>query len=263
MFSQLTYDIKEAARGAGKIMREASEIAAATHEKDGFKNLVTEYDRRVQEYLFARLGKRLPEARFLGEEEGEDAFRAEYRKGWLFVIDPIDGTSNFIKGYRPSVTSIGLFRDGKPYIGVVYDPYRDEMFAAEKGCGAELNGREIHTSGDPLAKSLVSMGTAPYYADEVIRSAFETGIYYMKKCIDIRRSGSAAADLCYVACGRLGLYFEPYLQLWDYAAGALILTEAGGRFTDYSGNEVPFDGPTGVVAASAGVAGEKYLPPVL
>lgn len=252
--------IKQAALKAGEIILSASDIRSAASQKGNNSNLVTTYDQKVQTYLEQELAALLPEARFLGEENHEDAFKNEYAKGFLFVIDPIDGTSNFIFGYRASVTSIALFKDGRPYMGVVYNPYSDEMFSAVKGEGAWKNGQPIHTSTLPLKKSLVTMGTAPYYADEVIKYAFDTAYAYMPRCVDIRRSGAAALDLCQLASGVLGLFFEPVLQLWDYAAGALIVEEAGGVVTDMEGRPLTYTGQSSILGASQGVAQEDYLP---
>ena len=256
----IRYEIEAAAREAGQIILNASDIMKTISEKGSEKNLVTEYDKQVQEFLEARLMEVCPEARFLGEENHEDLFHEEYKRGGLFVIDPIDGTSNFIFGYRPSVTSIGLFKDGMPYAGVVYNPYSDTMFSAVKGAGAMQNGAPVRSGSLPLSRSLVSIGTAPYYEEEVIHKAFELGFSYMLRCVDVRRSGSAAWDICQVACGVTGLFLEPVLQIWDYAAAAVILEEAGGRITDFSGSPLSYRGPSGIIAASAGVAAEDYLP---
>ena len=252
--------IESAARAAGKIILDASGILDTISEKDSDKNLVTRYDKEVQTFLESTLKVSFPEARFLGEENGEDLFREEYTKGLLFVIDPIDGTSNFIFGYRPSVTSIALFKDGQPFAGVVYNPYMDIMFSAIKGHGARQNGSVIRSSQLPLSRSLVSFGTAPYYGEEMNRRAFDLGFSYMPRCVDVRRSGSAAWDICLVACGVSGLFLEPLLQIWDYAAAGLILEEAGGKITDFSGSELLYRGSSEVVAASAGVIREEYLP---
>ena len=160
---ELLRGICEAAREAGKIMLEATSIDAATDSKSGHANFVTEYDRRVQDLLFERLGRLLPEANFVGEEEGAEGFKEEYRKGFAFVIDPIDGTTNFIEAYRPSVISVGLLKDAVPYAGLIYNPYMDELFTAIRGEGACLNGERIHVRQAPLKESLVLFGTAPYY----------------------------------------------------------------------------------------------------
>ena len=255
--------IREAAREAGAIMisahQDQNEIAP-DKIKAGHANFVTIYDKKVQEFLIGRLSEILPESHFVGEENGRDAFDESFRHGFTFVVDPIDGTSNFMNNYGPSVTSIGLFRDGKPYIGVVYNPWQDVMFSAAAGMGAFENGKPIHSSEEPLSMSLVSFGTAPYYP-ELRKQVWAIGSFYLDRCVDLRRSGSAAWDLCMVASGRTGLFVEPLLQLWDFAAGAVILTEAGGRITDLEGKELEFRGPSSIAAASAGVSREEYLPP--
>lgn len=258
--SRLRTIIEKAAEEAGQIMLEAQKHGFAVDAKEGHANFVTEYDRKIQSFLFERLGREIPEAHFLGEENGSDVFRSEDEKGLTFVIDPIDGTSNFMKGNFPSVTSIGLLKDGAPYIGVIYNPFSGQLFSAEKGMGAEENGHPIHSSTSPMKESLVTMGTAPYY-DGLPELAFRLANVYIHRCIDIRRTGSAEWDLCMVASGRTGMYFEPKIQIWDYCAGALICEEAGGRVTDFEGAPLSFRGSSGVVAASAGIVREgNYLP---
>lgn len=255
----LRKQIEEAAREAGKILLSANDIQAATDEKSGHANFVTMYDKKVQEFLFAELARVLPEASFVGEEEGAECFREEYRRGYAFVIDPIDGTTNFIKAYRPSVVSIGLLLDGKPFIGVVYNPYHGILYSAERGKGAYRNGVLIHSSGEPLERSIFSMGTAPYYEELTVRS-FRIAENYLHRTIDMRRSGTAAWDLCLLAEGITGLYYELRLGLWDFAAGAVIAGEAGCVLTDIDGNPLTYDGPSSVLAVSAGVARENYMP---
>ena len=257
----LRKDIEKIALEAGNIIKSASLEEIGTVSKEGHANFVTKYDRLVQEYLIDALKGLLPEASFVGEEEGQEAFREEYKKGYTFVIDPIDGTSNFMKGYRPSVTSIGLLLNGAPYLGVVYSPFTEELFSAEKGQGAACNGKTLLPCEDPLDRSLVLMGTAPYYETHVSKSAFLLGHYYLLNSIDIRRSGSAAYDLCQVATGRAGLFYEPRLCLWDYTAGAVILEEAGGVITDMLGKPLTYAGKSSILAATKGVAACDYLPP--
>ncbi len=256
---KLLAGIEAAARKAGRIMLEAEDIRATVTEKEGHGNFVTAYDRRVQAYLSEALAALLPEASFIGEEDGADAVTEEKRRGFAFCVDPIDGTSNFIAGYRPSVTSIALLRDAAPFLGVVYEPYRDLMFTAVRGGGAFLNGKPIRSSGEPLARSLVSFGTAPYHP-ELAASTFALCASYLPRCVDLRRAGAAAWDLCSVAMGTVGLFYEQDLQLWDYAAGGLIAEEAGCRLTDMDGAPLPWDGPSSVMCASRGVAREDYFP---
>ena len=257
--AKLLSGIEQAAREAGRIMLEAEDIEHAVHDKEGHANFVTDYDRRVQEYLFDKLAQLLPQARFIGEEEGADAFTEEDRRGFAFCVDPIDGTTNFIKGYRPSVTSIGLLLDDKPYMGVVYNPYDDMLFSAVRGGGARLNGKPIASSGEPLAKSLIMFGTAPYNPEKA-EETFALCAQYLRRGADLRRSGTAAWDLCSVAMGTTGLFFEMRLGLWDFAAAALIAEEAGCVLTDLSGRPLRYDGPSSVLCASRGVAKENYLP---
>ena len=256
----LLEQIKTAAAEAGRMIVEAGRDKDII-TKEGRANYATDYDEKVQDYLMSTLRSLLPSAHFVGEEEGREAFPPEYEQGYTFVVDPIDGTSNFMRGYDLSVTSIGLLKDGKPYIGVVCDPYTDRLFYAQKGLGSYENGKRLFTSEDPLSISLVSMGTAPYYEDEMIRQAFDLGYWYIRRCLDIRRSGSAAFDLCMVASGRTGLFYEPVLQIWDYCAGALIVAEAGGKVTDFAGNPLSFRDKCSVCAATAGVSRQPYLPP--
>ncbi|MBE6910075.1 MAG: inositol monophosphatase [Ruminococcaceae bacterium] len=258
---KLLAGIEAAARGAGRIMLEADDVRSVVTEKEGHGNFVTAYDKRVQAYLFAELARVLPEAKFIGEEDGADAFTDDDRRGFAFCVDPIDGTTNFLTGYRPSVTSIALLHDGKPLLGVVYNPYADMMFSAVRGGGAALNGAPIRSSEEPLARSVVSFGTAPYYP-ELAQRTFAVCADYLPRCIDLRRSGTAAWDLCCCAMGATGLYYELELQLWDYAAAGLIAEEAGCRVTGLGGSPLPWDGPSSVICASAGVAREDYFPRV-
>ena len=250
--------IKSAAKEAGKIMLSASEISPETDEKQGHANFVTSYDRRIQEYLFKALHELLPDAHFVGEEEGKDQFLEADRKGYAFVIDPIDGTSNFIARYRPSVVSIGLFKDGAPYLGVVYNPYDDVLCYAVKGEGAFWNDEPMHSSKLPLSRSLVGFGTSPYY-EELSKKTFDYASRYLAKSIDLRRSGTAAWDLSLAAKGVTGLFFELKLSLWDFAAGALIAQEAGCTVTDIEGNPLRWDGPSSVLCASEGAAKDDYI----
>lgn len=227
--------IVSAERSAAEIMMHAHNII--TESKSGRRDIVTEYDKRVQEYLMQVLSESVPEARFFCEEQKEhDDIHARH----LFIIDPIDGTMNFARGFNHSCISVAYMSAGELRAAAVYNPYVDEMFTAVKGEGAYLNGRRLHVSDAPLSDSVVCYGTSPYsmeLADETFRLAriaFDAGL-------DLRREGSAELDLCSVAAGRAGLYFEMQVSLWDYAAGALLVREAGGVCQDIRGAELPFD----------------------
>ncbi len=252
----LTDDIKDIAKQAGAIMLEACDPKIKS--KSGHANFCTETDERIQEFLVDKLHAVLPNAQFLGEEEGQDTFTEKMKEGYLFVLDPIDGTSNYIYSYRPSVVSIGLLKDGKPYIGVVYNPFSDEMFEATAGAGAYLNGGRIMSSESPLSDSLAVFGTAPYYT-ELRDRTFELAKMLMPRCVDIRRSGTAAWDFCCVAAGRCGLYFELRMQLWDYAAAALIAAEAGCTVTDAEGKPLSYTGYSSVICSARGVSDVSFM----
>lgn len=247
---KMTEEIIRIAKEAGKIMLGA--VRPKVMEKSGHANFCTETDEKIQAFLIDQLGSLLPEASFLGEEDGQDVFTEKMSRGYCFVIDPIDGTSNFIYSYRPSVISIALLKDGKPFRAVVYDPYDELMFSAAAGSGACLNGERIMSSDAPLSDSLTVFGTAPYYT-ELQDKTFEIARKLLPLCVDLRRSGTAAWDMCCVAMGRCSLYFELKIQLWDYAAAALIAAEAGCTVTDTDGNPLSYRGATSVVCRARGV----------
>lgn len=238
--------IADVVRDCGKIMLEAVRTSDMVDAKEGHANFVTTYDKKVQETLKEKLTEILPAAAFVGEE---DDIHTSIQKGLAFIVDPIDGTTNFIKDYHVSAISVGLINDGRSYIGVVYNPYLDEMFTAERGKGAFLNGKPIHVSRNPLSEGIVLFGTAPYY-EELSRKSFDLAYEYFRHALDIRRSGSAAIDLCSIAAGRAEVYFELRLSPWDYAAGSLIVEEAGGVVTTVDGGEITFERPCSVLAAN-------------
>ena len=241
MLKKITEIVKE----AGKIVLSAHNQENTITAKEGKKNFVTKYDVAVQEFLFKELGKAFPDAQFIGEE-GENDFSTD---GLRFIIDPIDGTTNFMQDYRCSCISVALCNGNDVVAGVVYNPYTDELFSAEKGKGAYLNGDRISVSERPLSDGLALFGTSPYHPENtdetfsLLRKVFDFSR-------DIRRSGSAAFDICTVACGRCEVFFEKGLQPWDIAAGTLILKEAGGIALNYDGTEISFSTPNDVVFAN-------------
>lgn len=242
--NELLKRITDAMKECGKLLLSADRNAAMIDEKAGHANFVTSYDKMVQVKLQEQFEQILPEAVFVGEEED---IHASIENGFAFIVDPIDGTTNFIKDYHTSAISVGLLKDGEQFLGAVYNPYLDELFTAIKGCGAFLNGKPIHVSKQPLSNGVVLFGTAPYY-EELNRKSFDMAYEYFKKSLDVRRSGSAALDLCTVAAGRAELFFELRLSPWDYAAGSLIITEAGGIVTTVEGEPITFDKPCSVLA---------------
>ena len=244
--------VERIAREAGRII--LSHGAFDVEQKEGHANFVTTVDKGVQDYLSAALRKALPDSRFIGEEQENDALT----DASTWIIDPVDGTTNLIHNYRQSAVSIALCEGGQPVLAAIYQPYTDEYFFAEKGRGATLNNTPIHVSATPYSRALVGFGTSPYNAALAQRS-LDLALTFLTDCADIRRSGSAALDLAHVACGRLDVFFELSLSPWDYAAGALLVTEAGGQFMmPFSKEGLRFDQPQGVLAANA-VCTEKVL----
>lgn len=227
-----------------KVMEQTEREAAAlilhargilAESKTGHRDVVTEFDRRVQELVVERLREFLPQAGFVMEEsEEQDALNGEH----VFIIDPIDGTMNFVRHYNHSAISVAYASFGELLIGCVYDPFADEMFTAIKGQCAFLNGELIHADTQPLSETLFCMGTSPYYP-ELTDETFRLARLAFENCLDLRRLASAALDLCAIAAGRAGLYFELRLSLWDYAAGMLIVKESGGRVCTIEGGKVP------------------------
>ena len=234
------------------IVKEAGEIILSAHNqeesvtaKEGRKNFVTKYDVAVQDFLFRKLGEAFPEAEFIGEES-ENNFSF---KGLRFIIDPIDGTTNFMQDYHCSCISVALCEKDDVIKAVVYNPYTGELFSAEKGKGAYLNGERIRVSERPLSDGLALFGTSPYYprnTDEtfaLLRKVFDLSR-------DIRRNGAAAYDICLVSCGRAEVFFEKTLQPWDIAAGTLIIKEAGGLARNYEDCEIDLTKADDVVFAN-------------
>ncbi len=245
--------IEAAEREGAALMMEAHNILS--EKKSGRRDVVTEYDRRVQALLIERLSAALTGARFFCEEnDRHDDLHAEH----VFIIDPIDGTMNFVRGFHHSCISVAYMSRGVLRAAAVYNPYAREMFTAVRGGGAALNGRAIHTAEEGLADSVVCCGTSPYnpeLADRsfcLMKAAFLAGL-------DIRREGSAELDLCSVAAGRAGVYFELGLSLWDYAAGMLIVEEAGGVCCGMDGTPLPLDPSRPAVAAGGKRAVEEFL----
>ncbi len=253
-------------RKCGEIMKNAHKsrnINDCITEKEGSANFVTEFDVLVQNTLIADILKVIPAARFLAEEKDNDA--SEVREGLCFVIDPIDGTTNFIHDFKASSISVGLLFDGIPVFGAVYDPYKDELFSAHKGEGAFCNGEKISVSQNDMAHSLVFFGTSPYYKSEMGETAFSIAKDLFMVSSDIRRGGSAAIDMCNLACGRADVFFEQNLSPWDFMASYVIITEAGGDMTGFDGSAIAFDRPQSIVCVNSVVKDdvinitEKYV----
>ena len=228
----------EAANAAGAIIRENWQ-QPKTIDYKGAIDLVTSVDRECERQIVDVIRRNFPDHSILAEEETDlDGAQNHYR----WIIDPLDGTTNFVHSYPQFSVSIALEQNGRVIVGLVYDPIRNECFKAALGQGATLDGSAIQTSiTNELDKSLLATGF-PYdhrdFADFYL-SYFKA---FMIRCQGIRRGGSAALDLCYVACGRLDGFWELKLKPWDIAAGSLIIIEAGGKLSDFSGQSFSIRG---------------------
>jgi myo-inositol-1(or 4)-monophosphatase len=222
----------------GYIRQEAQSFDHHTVEEKGLNDLVSYVDKTAEMKIVEGLRKILPEAGYITEEGTAAYTEEEYR----WVVDPLDGTTNFTHGLPVYAVSIALMHEDELVVGVVYEINKDEMFSAARGQGAWLNGKPISVSSrEKLSESLLATGF-PYYNFEQMSSYLKILNEFMKKTHGLRRMGSAAVDLAYVACGRFEGFFEYNLNAWDVAAGSLIVKEAGGEVTDFNlGNKFLFD----------------------
>lgn len=231
------------------IIKEASRIMHTRnfdiYSKGTVSNNVTTADIAVQKFLEGKLTPLVEGSYFLGEENPKIAGNSKYQ----WIVDPIDGTTNFIRDLGASVISVALVRDGRAVLGVIYNPYRDECFYAEEGKGAYLNGKAIRVSDNPLEKSLFCTSFSLYNKDmaKPCQNILEK-LY--PKCDDFRRFGAAALELAYLASGRVDLFFELRLFPWDYAAGEIIIREAGGYLGTIEFNDIVFHRPIPIIGAN-------------
>ena len=247
-YKRLCSKVCDIAKQAGDFIRkEACAFSANSVEVKGLHNFVSYVDKSAEEMIVNRLQEILPEAGFIAEE-GTNTARGE-RFDW--VIDPLDGTTNFIHGSPPYSVSIGLIENEIPVLGVVYEITHDECFYAWKDSPAYLNGKEIRVSDrSKIQDALIATGF-PYYDFHLMRPYNECLEHFLKNSHGARRLGSAAVDLAYVACGRFEAFFEYSLSPWDVAGGAFVLQQAGGRVSDFSGGDNYIFGKEMVAANSA------------
>ncbi len=229
---EICIDVCAAARHAGAFIRaEQKKIRAAQVEVKSRNSLVTYVDKQSEQMLVNALTPLIPGAGFITEEETTSITGEHYN----WVIDPLDGTTNFIHGIPCFAVSIGLLRDGLPVLGVVYEVNLDECFYAWEGSKAFLNQTEIHVSAAArLEDSLIATGF-PYYDHAREKEYMQLFVELMHSTRGLRRLGSAATDLAYVACGRFEAFYEYSLQPWDVCAGAFIVQQAGGKVCDFKG----------------------------
>jgi myo-inositol-1(or 4)-monophosphatase len=236
-----------AVREAGETQRAAFRGSYEVHKK-GVIDLVTDVDLSIERHFRERVAATFPDHVVLGEEYGAPSDADAARPCWIF--DPIDGTTNFAHGVPIFCASLALEIDGVLQVGAVYDPNHDELFAAERGQGAWLNGERLHVSSTSKLSDALLVTGFPYSIQ--IDRADLLGLFarFITRSRAVRRLGSAAIDVCYVAAGRMDGFWEEGLGAWDIAAGALILEEAGGRLTDLDG--APFVLRTGRLLATNG-----------
>jgi myo-inositol-1(or 4)-monophosphatase len=243
---------EEASRMAGEMLHRHIDSSREIVYK-GAVDLVTNFDRRSQEVIFSHLSSRFPDHDFLAEEDLCEQRGSEFR----WIIDPIDGTTNYAHNFPLFCVSIALEWKSNVVCGVIYDPMRGEMFSAISGKGSVMNGHRIQISatGD-LDKSLLATGF-PYDVRESEVNNIDHFVNFATRAQAIRRCGSAALDLCYVACGRFDGFWELKLSLWDVAAGILIVEESGGRVSDFRGETASIYGKD--LLASNGLIHEQMI----
>lgn len=233
-YETLCAKVVEITRVTGQfISNEAQRFDSSSIEYKGLNDLVSYVDKQAEQQLVEKLSQLLPNSGFITEEDTVDTLGEVF----TWIIDPLDGTTNFIHGIPTFSVSIALYEYNKPVIGVVYEINRDEMFYTFKGGLAFLNGKQIQVSKNSnLSQCLLATGF-PYYQFDKQQQYIQLFTDMMKQCHGLRRLGSAAVDLAYVACGRFDGYFEYNLNAYDVAAGAFLVQQAGGEIFNFSGGE--------------------------
>lgn len=224
----------QAAQLSGRLLKEKiGNIKCEDINQKSFSDFVTKVDFESEKIIIESLKKHFPEHRIMAEESEKDFKKAEY----LWIIDPLDGTTNFIHGFPFIAISIALMHRGELVLGVIFDPLREELFYAEKGIGAFLNGKRISVSSTKDPKySLIATGF-PFRNKSYVESYVKIFHQMLYSVNDLRRAGAAAIDLAYVACGRVDGFFEYSLSPWDIAAGVVLIKEAGGKVSDFKGKD--------------------------
>ena len=244
------------AHEAGALIRRAFPRTALSHiGLKGAVNPVTETDTAAERLILSRLRAAFPHHRILAEEGGGAAWQEPGPPVWL--VDPLDGTNNFAHGFPHVAVSLALVAEGRPVVGVIYDPLKDETFAAAVGRGAMLNGEPIHVSKVArLADGFLATGF-PYDRRTAPDNNTARLDHFLRRSLGVRRAGAASLDLAYVACGRFDGFWEIRLKPWDVAAGVLLVREAGGRATDFAGTANCLSGEE--IVASNGLIHEEML----
>jgi len=236
-----------AAKKAGKIHKKYFRSDIPVETKSSPFDLLTVADKEAEEVIVSMIKKNFPGHNFIAEEQSYEKTGSEY----TWVIDPLDGTNNFACGLPIFCASVALMRSGEVEVGAIYDVLRNELFYAQKGRGAFLNGSRIRvSSADTLEKSLLITGFYYSRGEEMIQTLETIKRFFLRRIMGLRRLGAAALDLCYIASGRASGFWEFELSPWDFAAGKLIIEEAGGKVTGKTGEKISPTGKTFVVASN-------------
>lgn len=253
-YNEICLQTCEIAKEAGQFIREQlHEISSEKIESKGLHNYVTYVDKTTEQMIVKKLRQMIPEAGFIVEEG--TIIKTGDKYNW--IVDPLDGTTNYIHGLPPFAVSIALQEDDEIVVGVIYEVSKDECFYAWKGSKSFLNEKEIHVSmADKVTDSLIATGF-PYQDYKHLDKFMLTVEYFMKQSHGLRRLGSAATDMAYVACGRFDAFYEYGLNPWDVAAGVIIIKQAGGEVSDFmGGNNFIFGGE--IMAANAKIFQELF-----
>lgn len=225
---------KAATKAGNLIIRSLNNMGSISVSEKGKNDFVTDIDKLVERDLIQSIQKIYPNHNIWGEESGK--MTAKNKSDVTWIIDPIDGTTNFIHDFPNFAISIGIKEKGTIQHGVIFDPVKQELFTASRGEGAQLNGKRIRVSRClSFKRALISTGFPPGLTDVEVEQHFKIFRELIQNCSDIRCIGSSALDLAYVACGRLEGYVEKAIKAWDIAAGVILVQEAGGFISDYSG----------------------------
>ena len=233
MEPMLNVAIMAARRGGDTLFRNLNKLEKLKVEVKGRNDFVSEADRNAEKAVISAIQRHYPDHAILAEESGQQG-DSEY----LWIIDPLDGTTNYLHGFPVFCVSVGLMHNGRLEHGAVYDPMRQELFTASRGQGAQLDGRKIRVSKrTALEQALIGTGFPFRDSNMALDPYVRMLVNAIKNTEGIRRAGAAALDLCYVAAGRLDAFWETGLSIWDLAAGALIIREAGGIISGLDGSE--------------------------
>lgn len=252
-FSDVTQIAIEAALQAGEILQQGFGTHFSVASKEGRHNLVTEYDHRSEKHILQFISSKVKDSEFLAEESG---LTGKKTSGLLWIVDPLDGTVNFAHQIPFFSVSIGLEKEGEIFLGVVYQPIFKELFVAEKGKGAFLNGKRLSvTKTSDLHHAIMATGF-PYNLHQNPDASIEPFITMLRTGSPLRRLGSAALDLSYVAAGRFDLFFESSLAPWDVAAGKLLVEEAGGRLSQWDNHPFELKSDQSILASNGALHDE-------